>query len=381
MKAQYEIPKYLLKRLSPIDRGEFLSLDNFNEEEISRHRRLFNEIDREAIFSNLMEQPHLLISTPTGNGKSTLIKSFINYMSNSKEVYCYLVDIKGETWGSLDKSIVKRIEFDNIDSEFESIILEIEKLFNRRKSGLENTDFPDVWLILEEYNSIIMELGKKQKEKLEGKIKKLLYMGRAYRIHLCIVAQSHLVKNVGLDRQIQQNMEIVALGQEKNNYKNIYSLLADAEVFASEELRKSIGKRLEDLRETRLFDRIAVGSSLGCKPIPDLVQFSEPEYGNPKPIGDLLKLTNVMPDKQKEVKNAFYSTSGGFLPESRMEGENDPKFSERKDTNWKGTVDRERNSKKSNAYTIIRRLVSRMKEDGYSNDQILKTMFQTPRES
>lgn len=377
------IPEELLIKLSPLERGEFLSEENFSTQTIDRHRRIFDKADKEKIFNTLKEQPHLLISTSTGNGKSTFIKSFLKYISKEETHYVEIIDIKGEEWGNISRNdtgnIVKHLDIDNIEQYLEDVINKVEKIFERRKNRTEKNNFSDVWLVLEEFNSLLIELPKSSREKINRKIRKILYMGRAYKIHIILIAQSHLTQNIGLDRQTQQNLEVIALDRNKNRFQNVYSLIEDKNIFASKSYRENALNRLDKLK-SRGIERIAAGRTIGIQPIPDLISFPIDE-GDLHPIGELLKIRTMVagqsPSKQSLSKQKEPQTT--IVQEQFQQNGDKSEKDIYLESNGHETNQKSENTSKfsvsMNAWTICRRLIERMKRDGYSPDDILRTIY------
>ena len=161
-------------------------MTNFNSKEFPVLYDMSQPEYPRKLFWNYEKNPHALISGSTGSGKTyfllLLCGKISSHVLNGKLWIC---DFKnGDDFRFLDEILEAR-HF--IYSQCLEGIEQVYSIFKERLEG--DQDRSPIFLLIDEFSSLVHSQDKKQAEHLQKQIGMILMMGRSLNIHVIISAQ------------------------------------------------------------------------------------------------------------------------------------------------------------------------------------------------
>lgn len=200
---------------------------------------------------------HLLIVTRTRAGKSTLLLTVIHKgIDSHKGLELYIVDPKTTNWLGLQriKGVVTYLT-DDINNpklaieQAEPTIKKVYGIFAERKALFQQhlmgkgskPSFHPVWLIIDEWYSLYDKIKRVWKDSpIINWLNEIVAQGAELGIHLILVAQSHLVSEIGFSTTMRRCFEFVCLGAISASFEPILAAVADANLFALRQQREEL---------------------------------------------------------------------------------------------------------------------------------------------
>lgn len=186
--------------------------------------------DNKSVYKPLNELKHFLIVGQSGSGKSVLTNNIItNLIYNIDNLeYLFLVDLKGGVeffkYNKLNNSKIKIITDIKVFKDFISSLVELmnKRLEEMKNNGESFYSGKSIFVIIDEIQTINDNkdiLGKKEYDKLVGKLQELFSKSRSTNIKLFVITQKPDNVNTNIRNNIQ-NKIIMKL----NNNTSIMSM-------------------------------------------------------------------------------------------------------------------------------------------------------------
>ena len=173
--------------------------------------------DNKLIYKPLNELKHFLIVGQSGSGKSVLTNNIItNLIYNIDNLeYLFLVDLKGGVeyfkYNKLNNSKIKIITDINVFKDFISSLVELmnKRLEEMKNNGESFYSGKPIFVIIDEIQTINDNkdiLGKKEYDKLVGKLQELFSKSRSTNIKLFVITQKPDNINTNIRNNIQNKI-------------------------------------------------------------------------------------------------------------------------------------------------------------------------------
>lgn len=173
------------------------------------------ETIRDSLYSEMIEQKHMLIAGATGSGKSVVINGIINnimaYPPTQKKLV--LIDFKRvelSYYKNLPHTISFSTDLEAAEKALDNALQDIENRFvEMEKRKLRLYDKSDVYIVIDEFADLMLLGGKR----IENKIIRIAQIGRAARYHLILATQT--VYHTVITNPIKCNLtSVLALSTE-----------------------------------------------------------------------------------------------------------------------------------------------------------------------
>lgn len=169
---------------------------------------------------DLHEEAHLLLSSETGGGKSTLLRAVITTLIQLKEpddLEIHLGDLKRAEMGMFrNKKCVKGVY--TRKEEIKKALNEIQKEMKRRGDLLDKHELNHISELPEKLPSILVCIDEvallKKEQKIMDIIEEISAIGRALQIHLVLSMQRPDAKI--LDGALKNNLRVRISGRQSN---------------------------------------------------------------------------------------------------------------------------------------------------------------------
>lgn len=140
-------------------------------------------IGDEPVYWEYEKYAHMLISGPTGSGKTYALKSILANSRWTAYVRLYLCDFKNDDF----KYAEGAPRYYGFKACAEGLN-DFYKAFEARQSGADDSRFP-LFLVFDEWGAYLSTLDKKQAEAEKAKLSTLLMLGRSFNVHVIISQQ------------------------------------------------------------------------------------------------------------------------------------------------------------------------------------------------
>jgi hypothetical protein len=231
---------------------------------------------------------HLLFATKSGAGKTTtllLLIYKINIFREGKALF-FLVDPKKRNWMGLenikntyhttDDRIVTTPAVvypsgGNLQSAIDQITAIYDLLENRISKG-QGVSFDHVYLIIDEWFALhgaIQRADSRLYKEVMQMLEWIVSMGREFAVHVVLVAQSHLVKDIGFSSTLRECFAVLCQGREGEKhdvgYTPITKAINDPWLIPSQEVADELRRQLktEIRKAAEQNDRPVIMSTMG----------------------------------------------------------------------------------------------------------------------
>ena len=162
-------------------------------------------IPPETWLSWMGEAPHLLISGPTGAGKTTLATALL---ASSSDADLLILDPHDATGKWPCAAIGGGRDYAGIYTAIDGLMAEMNMRFEALRDG--TTSFPRLLVLLDEAPAVALHDLKRWQEL----VSRLTSEARKVEMRFIVLAQSHLVRDIGLSSLVRRNLGLVALGPQ-----------------------------------------------------------------------------------------------------------------------------------------------------------------------
>ncbi len=152
----------------------------------------------------LASAPHLLISGPTGSGKTTLARALLVDLADRRDLLILDPHDAAGKWPV--EAIGGGRDYDGIYQAISGLLAEMDARFKQLQQG--EKIFPSLTVLIDEAPAIALQ-DEKRWTKL---VSYLTSEARKIGIRLIVLGQSHLVRDLGLSTLVRRNLGLVGLG-------------------------------------------------------------------------------------------------------------------------------------------------------------------------
>lgn len=222
---------------------------------------------------------HILFSCRTGSGKTTTFRATMRALWEVEpDVQFVVADPKGSDWMRLDPRQICRISQPSYTQQLLKICQRLVEVLQSRIEHRGESEYHRIVLVLDEWPSLLTyaEMAGCKKPLLDA-LQILLLQGREDKINLWIMGQSHLVQDVGFNRNVQANFDLFALGKPPN-LDSVRAMASDQYIVRDPRQRPVLLDQIANLESSYTGSAPLVFSSINggrISVLPDLRNFTD----------------------------------------------------------------------------------------------------------